>query len=84
MTAIAVACPPLQGIEVGDAIDATRLSAQFVFGARSLWARDKPIECTVIVTPTTPRARYIAPFNLQDVVQVVVTPCWHFRQAATH
>jgi hypothetical protein len=23
MTAIAVACPPLQGIEVGDAIDAT-------------------------------------------------------------
>jgi len=33
---------------------------------------------------TKPRARYIAPFSLQDVVQVVVTPCWHFRQAATH
>jgi hypothetical protein len=25
-----------------------------------------------------------APFSVQDVVQVVVMPCWHFLQAATH
>jgi hypothetical protein len=25
-----------------------------------------------------------APFRVQDVVQVVVTPFWHFLQAATH
>jgi hypothetical protein len=25
-----------------------------------------------------------APFNMHDVVQVVVTPFWHFLQAATH
>ena len=25
-----------------------------------------------------------APFSMHDVVQVVVTPFWHFLQAATH
>jgi len=25
-----------------------------------------------------------APLSVQEVLQVVVTPCWHFLQAATH
>jgi hypothetical protein len=27
---------------------------------------------------------YFAPLSVQEVVQVTVTPCWHFLQTSTH
>jgi hypothetical protein len=27
---------------------------------------------------------YRAPFSVQEVVHVTVTPCWHFLQTSTH